>query len=68
MEAEKDRQELSEIIDSQVLDKDDLYHNVTVSKASRATYAQFYGEGADETIFNMLDNHDLIEDEEEKGE
>jgi len=39
---------------------------VTISKAVRITYDQFYGQDAKETIEDMMLGYDLLEDEEEK--
>jgi hypothetical protein len=64
-EALETKSDLSNQIDSTVLDRDDLLELVTVNKSIRTAYAQFYGDGAKETIINMFNDHEMITQEEE---
>lgn len=59
------KRELSDLIDETVLDDKELQYEVTVSKITRQTYAQFFGEDAEETITGMLDEHGFLEPEDD---
>ena len=68
LESQASKEDLTNELDANTYDAARLHELVTISKATRFTYGQFYGESAKETITNMLQGFDLLEDDEEKDD
>jgi len=66
LEAQASKEDLTDSIDGSDFDAATLHEVVTINKAVRHTYSQFYGQDAKGTIENMMLGYDLLEDEEEK--
>ena len=68
LESQESREDLTNELDANNYDAEKLHELVTISKATRFTYGQFYGESAKETITNMLQGFGLLEEEEDKDD
>ena len=58
---------MSNLIDKEDLDKDELNQEVTISKATRYAMLQFADDKAGDTIIGLLNDHNQLEEEDDNG-